>query len=103
MCICLSRFKKRGDNYTKNEKFVEFPLTNLNMNKYMAFNNGKKYIYDIFAVSEHYGGREGGHYTAICKNFDGNWYSYDDSNCSTASSREVCTRNAYVLFYRRRD
>ena len=103
MCICLSRFKKIGDEYTKNEKFVDFPLENLNMNKFMAFNDGKKYIYDIFAVNEHYGGREGGHYTAICKNYDGNWYSYDDSNCSISSKRDICTRNAYILFYRRRD
>ena len=103
MCICLSRFKKYGDDYTKNGNFVDFPLKDLNMNKFMTLKDGRNYIYDIFAVSEHYGSSGGGHYTAICKNYDGNWYTYDDSNCSPSSEKEVVTRNAYVLFYRRRD
>lgn len=102
MCICLSRFKKNGSYYTKNEKYIEFPINNLDMNKYIIYKDGQNYIYDIFAVCEHYGGREGGHYTAICKNYDGKWYSYDDSNLSLSSENEVCTRNAYILFYRRR-
>ena len=102
MCICLSRFKKHGDDYTKDGNFVDFPLNNLNMNKFMALKDGKNYIYDIFAVSEHYGNRGEGHYTAICKNIDGNWYSYDDSSCSASSESNVVTKNAYVLFYRRR-
>ena len=103
LCICLSRFKKIGSDYIKDENFVDYPLNDLNMNKYMIFNDGKKYIYDIFAVCEHYGGREGGHYTAICKNVDGYWYTYDDSVCALSSKNRVCSRNAYILFYRRRD
>ena len=104
LCICLSRFQKRGDDYYKNEKYIEFPINNLNMNKFIVYqDNNINYIYDVFAVSEHYGSRNGGHYTAICKNIDGNWYSYDDSNVSQADEKEVCTRNAYVIFYRRRD
>lgn len=103
LCLCLSRFEKRGDDYRKNNEYIDFPLNNLDMNKYTIFENNLNYIYDIFAVSEHYGSRYGGHYTAICKNYDGNWYSYDDSNCSEASEKDVCSQNAYVLFYRRRD
>ena len=103
MCISLARFKKYGDDYRKNDKFVNFPLNDLKMNKYMVSINNKNYIYDIFAVCEHYGGKDGGHYTAMCKNIDGYWYSYDDSHCSHSSEEEVCTRNAYILFYRKRD
>ena len=80
LCLCLSRFEKRGDDYRKNDEYIDFPLNNLNMNKYIIYESNLNYIYDIFAVSEHYGSRYGGHYTAICKNCDGNWYSYDDSN-----------------------
>ena len=103
LCLCLSRFEKRGDDYRKNDEYIDFPLNNLNMNKYIIYESNLNYIYDIFAVSEHYGSRYGGHYTAICKNCDGNWYSYDDSNCSEASEKDVCSKNAYVLFYRRKD
>ena len=103
LCLCLSRFKRIGDDYKKNDKYIDFPINNLNMNKYIKENNNLNYIYDIYAVCEHYGSRYGGHYTAICKNYDGNWYSYDDSDCSPAEEKEVCSKNAYVLFYRRRD
>ena len=73
------------------------------MNKYMISNDRQNYIYDIFAIREQYGGKEGGHYTARCKNIDGEWYSYDDSVCSPSSKNYVCSRNAYILFYRRKD
>ena len=103
LCLCLSRFQKVGDDYRKNDNFVDFPINNLNMNKYMITKNNFNYIYDIFAVCEHHGSRYGGHYTAICKNYDGKWYSYNDNECSLASEEEVCSKYAYVLFYRRRD
>ena len=69
----------------------------------MAIKDGNNYIYDLFSVSQHYGDRGGGHYTAICKNYDGNWYTYDDSRVFLSSERDVVTENAYVLFYRRKD
>ena len=103
MIICLSRFKKQSNDYIKNEQFINYPLVNLNMNKFMTIKSEKDFIYDIFGIVEHYGGREGGHYTAICNNYDGNWYYYDDSNCSEVEVKHALSRNAYILFYRRRD
>jgi len=103
MCICLTRFLKKGRfyDYTKNNSLVDFPLENLNMEKYICGPDKKNSKYDLFAVSQHYGGMGGGHYTAVCKNIDGKWYDYDDSNVSKASSSDICTPAAYVLFYRR--
>ena len=106
MCICLTRFLKKGRfyNYAKNNSFVEFPIENLNMEKYICGPDKEFSKYDLFAVSQHYGGMGGGHYTAVCKNIDGNWYEYDDRSCSLlTSSKKVCTSAAYVLFYRRQN
>ena len=105
MCICLNRFLKKGrfNYYTKNNTFVDFPLENLNMEKYMCGPDKKFSKYDLFAVSQHYGGMGEGHYTAICKNIDGNWYEYDDRSCVKASESDVCSNAAYVLFYRRKN
>jgi ubiquitin carboxyl-terminal hydrolase 4/11/15 len=37
-------------------------------------------IYDLYAVSNHFGGLGGGHYTAFAKNiYDNQWYNFDDS------------------------
>ena len=105
LCICLTRFSKSGRyfGYTKNSELVEFPLENLNMAKYMCGPDKKYSKYDLFAVSQHYGGMGGGHYTAVCKNIDGKWYEYDDESCSSISQNQVITEAAYVLFYRRKD
>ena len=104
LCICLTRFLKSGRyfGYTKNDELVEFPLENLNMSKYMCGPDKNYSKYDLFAVSQHYGGMGGGHYTAVCKNIDGKWYEYDDSDCSPVSQNQIITNAAYVLFYRRK-
>ena len=105
LCICLTRFVRQGrfSGYTKNNRLVVFPIENLNMEKYMCGPDKNYSKYDLFAVSQHYGGMGGGHYTAACKNIDGYWYEYDDSSCSNITQRgEVINSAAYVLFYRRK-
>ena len=104
LCICLTRFIKQGRyyGYTKNTKLVEFPLENLDMEQYMCGPDKKYSKYDLYAVSQHYGSMGGGHYTAICKNIDGNWYGYDDESVYRQSKKNVVTNAAYVLFYRRK-
>ena len=65
--------------------------------------DGVSTIYDLYAVSNHYGSLNGGHYTAHAKNIDGSWYNFNDSSVSLANTNRVCSSGAYVLFYRRRD
>ena len=60
-------------------------------------------VYDLFAVSEHSGGLGGGHYTAVAKSPDSDeWINYNDSYCSRASTDDIVTPAAYILFYKRR-
>lgn len=49
---------------------------------------GRKYVYDLVAVSNHMGGLGGGHYTALAKNGD-RWYNFDDSYVSLVQSNHV--------------
>lgn len=102
LIICLNRFSHSGYGYGKNGTRIDFPLENLDMGEYICGPDKDNFKYDLFAVSQHYGDTGGGHYTAICKNFDNNWYSYDDSSVKKTSPDEVVTSAAYVLFYRRR-
>ena len=103
LIICLSRFSREGRyGYGKNNSLIDFPLDNLDMGPYICGPYKENSKYDLFAVSQHYGGTGGGHYTAICKNIDGNWYNYNDSSCSRSSAGNVVSSAAYVLFYRRR-
>ena len=103
LIICIKRFSKSGWRYDKNGIFIDFPIENLDMGKYICGPDKEFSKYDLFAVSQHYGGTGGGHYTAICKNIDGNWYSYNDSSVSHASPRDAVSAAAYVLFYRRKN
>jgi hypothetical protein len=60
-------------------------------------------VYDLYAVSNHFGGLGGGHYTAFCRMPDDKlWYSFDDSSVREMPAGDVRSPAAYVLFYRRR-
>lgn len=59
------------NTYKKKQNFVHFPLNDLNMTEYMTKNqrsqNIRGSVYNLYAVSNHYGSMESGHYTAFCK------------------------------------
>lgn len=60
-------------------------------------------IYDLYAVCNHTGNMNRGHYTAFCRNYrDGQWYLYDDNQVSPICESKVITTAAYMLFYSRR-
>jgi ubiquitin carboxyl-terminal hydrolase 4/11/15 len=64
---------------------------------------GQKAIYDLYAVSNHFGSLNGGHYTAFARNpISNKWNDFDDSNVNKMSPGDVNSKAAYVLFYKRR-
>jgi len=112
LIINLKRFVYDSYRRDKIDANVDFPLEGLDMAPFMASStdaaNGsapaQSTVYDLFAVSNHFGGMGGGHYTAYCKNLiNGRWYNLDDSSATPISDpSSVRTQAAYVLFYRRR-
>lgn len=62
-------------SYKKKQNFIQFPLNDLDLKNYIAPSermkgvNLKRSVYSLYAVSNHYGSMESGHYTAFCKNF----------------------------------
>ena len=117
MIISLKRFKQSknsrwagmGFGGQKLDTLVDFPLEGLDMSPFVLSKKQKQerpLIYDCFAVSNHMGGVGGGHYTAYGQNpLDKNWYSFNDSSCSSVGSRggRIVSESAYNLFYRLRD
>jgi ubiquitin carboxyl-terminal hydrolase 4/11/15 len=80
--ILVVHLKRFGGNRSFRDKVdlkVDYPIEGLDMSDKVGLKeDGKGYIYDLFAVDNHYGGLGGGHYTAIAKNFhDGQWYDYN--------------------------
>lgn len=140
-----------GDRRMKMQNMVKFPLTGMDMAPHMVkrsqsswslpshwspwrrpYGMGRDpedYLYDLYAVCNHHGTMQGGHYTgketpypagyrsspgylcgfislclvAHCKNsIDGQWYCFDDSDVHPISEDEVCKQTGYILFYQRR-
>lgn len=63
----LKRFSYSRYLKNKLDTFVNFPIHNLDLSKYMKSNDGESYVYELYAISNHYGGLGGGHYTAYAK------------------------------------
>ncbi|XP_071763429.1 ubiquitin carboxyl-terminal hydrolase 31-like [Centroberyx gerrardi] len=125
LILHLKRFRQDGDRRMKMQNMVKFPLIGMDMAPHMVkrsqsswslpshwspwrrpYGMGRDpedYLYDLYAVCNHHGTMQGGHYTAHCKNsIDGQWYCFDDSDVQAISDDEVCKQTAYILFYQRR-
>ncbi|XP_053572728.1 ubiquitin carboxyl-terminal hydrolase 15 [Bombina bombina] len=104
LVVHLKRFSYSRYMRDKLDTLVDFPIMNLDMSKFLINPNAGPCRYNLIAVSNHYGGMGGGHYTAFAKNKDdGKWYYFDDSSVSTASEDQIVSKAAYVLFYQRQD
>uniref|UniRef100_A0A2K5F701 ubiquitinyl hydrolase 1 n=1 Tax=Aotus nancymaae TaxID=37293 RepID=A0A2K5F701_AOTNA len=100
LLVHLKRFSYDGRWKQKLQTSVDFPLENLDLSQYVIGpkNNLKKY--NLFSVSNHYGGLDGGHYTAYCKNAARQrWFKFDDHEVSDISVSCVKSSAAYILFY----
>ncbi|KAH0926393.1 hypothetical protein HID58_018649 [Brassica napus] len=98
----LKRFAYTRFLKSKIDTFVDFPIHDLDLSKYVKNKEGESYLYELYAISNHYGGMGGGHYTAYAKLMDENkWYEFDDSRVSPIDEPKIKSPAAYVLFYRR--
>ena len=100
---------KRFENNQKIGTFIDFPLKDLDISQFVfpdsKINNDIPKKYDLFAVANHYGRLEYGHYDAFCLNYiDNNWYNFNDRFVEKIKkedeNNQIVTKNAYVLFYR---
>eukprot|EP01091_Cochliopodium_minus_P018951 TRINITY_DN781_c0_g1_i1.p1 TRINITY_DN781_c0_g1~~TRINITY_DN781_c0_g1_i1.p1 ORF type:complete len:934 (-),score=338.84 TRINITY_DN781_c0_g1_i1:16-2817(-) len=101
LVIHFKRFQYNKYWRDKIDQVIDFPVEGLDMSKFVV-QPTENSLYDLFAVSEHYGGMGGGHYTAKVKGRNNQWYSCDDSSTSPTSPSSTISSAAYVLFYRRR-
>uniref|UniRef100_A0A674JCI9 Ubiquitin carboxyl-terminal hydrolase n=1 Tax=Terrapene triunguis TaxID=2587831 RepID=A0A674JCI9_9SAUR len=90
LVVHLKRFSYSRYMRDKLDTLVDFPINDLDMSEFLINPNAGPCRYNLIAVSNHYGGMGGGHYTAFAKNKDdGKWYYFDDSSVSTASEDQI--------------
>ena len=89
----------------KNNNFVDFPLEGLDLTSIIKdpkFSTAPP-IYDLYALTNHIGNVNRGHYTAFCMNYKNkNWYKFNDMTVTNLEVHNIVQNNAYVLFYKRR-
>lgn len=84
--ISLKRFRLTELGWIKCEKGVDFPIKGLNIQPYFKSLNGfcPNAGYDLYAVVNHFGTLDNGHYFAYCKSDDGRWFEANDTECSVS-------------------
>ncbi|XP_077369677.1 ubiquitin carboxyl-terminal hydrolase 21 [Festucalex cinctus] len=97
--IHLNRFTTSRWSISKSTTYVSFPLTNLDLGPYGPVDCGEV-LYDLYAICNHVGTVNMGHYTACCSDENG-WCYYNDSSVSAVSESQLQSNQAYVLFYQR--
>lgn len=110
LCLHIKRFRWNNFFRTKIDQRISFPITSLDMSKYVL-NNGPETrrnsqtsnVYDLAAVIVHHGnGSSYGHYTSFAIN-NGTWLHFNDHTVKEVDSSAVAECKPYILFYIRRD
>lgn len=110
LIIQFKRFSHENGLHQKVETNVDYPIKELNLNECLP-SLEEEAIYDLIAVSKHMGSIFGGHYITyaryLTKTNKSRWYRFDDSCVTTVKTDnyyyDIVSRNAYLLFYSRRD
>jgi hypothetical protein len=104
LIIHLKRFTSTGN---KIDSSIRYPLCNWNVPTATTKSTSSATnpnTYDLYAISHHSGGLQGGHYTAVVKNrFNDDWYEMDDSRTRRVDQISNRDSRAYCLFYNRVD
>lgn len=100
--ILIISFKRFNYNVSKKNNNIEFPIDELNLEKYIFNPKKKNCRYSLFAICNHVGNTQIGHYYSYCRNIDNNWYHFDDDSVKIINKNEIITNKAYCLFYQKK-
>ena len=87
--------------WRKRLTMVDFRVDELDLGAVVKSQNSRYSRFNLYAVSNHYGTMNAGHYTAYCKNSEYNkWFKFDDQDVMEINGNDqVRSAAAYILFY----
>ncbi|KAM5221423.1 ubiquitin carboxyl-terminal hydrolase 51 [Ctenodactylus gundi] len=111
-CFHLKRFEHVGKQRQKINTFISFPLE-LDMTPFLASTKESRMKegqsptdsvpnenkYSLFAVINHHGTLESGHYTSFIRQQKDQWFSCDDAIITKATIEDLLYSEGYLLFY----
>lgn len=98
--ILIVQLKRFANRFVKNECDVRIE-SELDVSNYCLSSDNTRARYKLFAIGNHEGSFNFGHYFADCKSSDNEWRRFNDSHVSRVSENDWDGRKAYVLFYYR--
>jgi ubiquitin C-terminal hydrolase len=105
MIIDIKRFiTSMTGKSKKNQQFIDIPINNVDFSKYVEGYGKEGYIYDLYAICNHHGQIDGGHYSATIKNANGKWYNFNDTQVTEILINDniISGNTPYCLFYRKK-
>ena len=96
-------------DYGKNKKYMPKSINyqnELDITKYMSYNDGKPIKYKLLTICSHMGSSGSfGHYIAYCKQKEnGKWYQFNDAFVSECKQEEIINGgDPYLLLYEKID
>lgn len=106
LIIVLKRFKwtwtPLGYKNSKINTHINYPINDLDLSKYVSLLTGTSTKYNLYAVTNHVGDANSGHYYAYCHNeLKNKWYQFDDTCVTELNDYAIVNQNAYILFYKK--
>jgi ubiquitin C-terminal hydrolase len=98
LIIHLKRFVYEGFTMNKINNLIDYPLK-LDIEKYISNRNKINKTYELYAVCNHIGSLNGGHYFSFIKKHD-KWYLCDDDDITEIDESNIISNHAYILFYK---
>jgi ubiquitin carboxyl-terminal hydrolase 22/27/51 len=89
---------KKYSRHSKSNANVFFPEI-VDLKEFLE-NKNSKAVYYLYAMIEHVGFMNMGHYKCYCKNhMDKKWYCFNDRNIKEVTIAEVLKTQGYIGFY----
>ncbi|MBN3296364.1 UBP50 hydrolase, partial [Amia calva] len=100
LILHLKCFECQGKKKKKLKTNVSFSMENLDLSPYVSPSSSKHKTYWLYAVINHSGDLNAGHYTACCRNpLTQRWHNYDDATVSEIPDYLIQSSSAYILLY----
>lgn len=99
----IIQLKRWNQNLKKNQRIIHYDMDTLDLNEYLDETSPFKEnsTYSLFGIINHSGNVFGGHYFSFIKNFNNNWYEFNDTNVKQINNTKLLSNKNYCFIYRR--
>ena len=99
--ILVIVFKRFINGLRKINSLIQYPINDLDLNKYIYGYDKTNTKYDLLCVGNHTGGLNGGHYFSYIRK-GGKWFLCDDNRVAEMDENKIVSPMNYYLIYKKK-